>query len=204
MDAEQWATIVTCNLVNWPSLHSHRLTYCYHLIYKNITGKLTAYVPSRLCLNGTNMNGFIYIKNVSILWMRPRRFWETKSLRVDYSDVALTVTFLSGDFMANTGMWQASSGHQSGAIVFPSFSPQSHPGEFSSPETKKKTFHGGGTLCCFLISLWCLLTARVSSVKLSSAGNSPSSYVRPRKTNQRDISLPQVCNMNGVISMWMS
>lgn len=147
MDAEQWATIVTCNLVNWPSLHSHRLTYCYHLIYKNITGKLTAYVASRLCLNDTNMNGFIYIKNVSIIRMCPRRFWETKSLRVDYSLVALKVTFLSGDFMANTGMWQASSGHQSGAIVFPSFSPHSHPGEFSSPETKGRKLFTEVVLC---------------------------------------------------------
>lgn len=43
-------------------------------------------------------------------------------------------TFLSGDFVAKTGMWLASSGHQSGAIVFPSSSPYNHPGEFSSPE----------------------------------------------------------------------
>lgn len=48
------------------------------------------------------------------------------------------VTFLSGDFVAKTGMWQASSGHQSGAIVLPSSSPHNQPGEFSSPEIKKR------------------------------------------------------------------
>lgn len=146
MDAEQWATIITCNLVNWPSLHSHRLTHCYHLIYKTLTGKLTANVPSRLCLNDTNMNWFIYLKNVTILFICPGNYGK-QSLRVDHSHVALKVTFLSGDFTANTGMWQASSGHQSGAIVFPSFSPHSHPGEFSSPETKRRQLFMEVVLC---------------------------------------------------------
>lgn len=49
-----------------------------------------------------------------------------------------TLTFLSGDFAAKTGMWEASSGHKNGAMVFPSSSPYNQPGEFSSPEKKKK------------------------------------------------------------------
>lgn len=49
-----------------------------------------------------------------------------------------SVTFLSGDFMANTGIWQASSGHPSGAIVLSSLSPHDHPGEFSSPGTRSR------------------------------------------------------------------
>lgn len=66
--------------------------------------------------------------------------------------------------------------------------------------------HGGRTLCCSPLLHLSLLTAQVSSMKkLSWAVNSsPWSHVKPCKTNQRDISLPQVRNMNGVISMWMS
>lgn len=48
------------------------------------------------------------------------------------------ITFLSVDFVAKTDMWQASSGYQKGAVVFPSSSPHNQPGEFSSPEIEKK------------------------------------------------------------------
>lgn len=53
------------------------------------------------------------------------------------------------------------------------------------------------------VFLLCLLTACGPPPQLSPAVNSPSSYVKTTQVNQKYISPPQVCNMNGVISMRM-
>lgn len=93
----------------------------------------------------------------------------------------ITLTFLSVDLVAKTGIRQASSGHQNGAIIFPSSSPHNQPGVFSSPEitTKKKNFSHR------LYQVVYLLTACSSLPPLSRAVNSPRRCVKNHTNNKK-------------------
>lgn len=111
-------------------------------------------------------------------------------------------TFFSGDFVAKTGMWQASSGHEKGAIVLPSFSPHSQPGEFSSPEIeiKKETISISSLLLCPYFAVTCTYWHHTSHPQSNQQASMSNCAKYPAKRSTTSGSL---CNMNGIISMRM-